>query len=132
MERLMARIKFKAWHWQSKRMFRVQEIFFSRNEISGTWFDDTKETGPLNLDGCDLLQGIGLKDMHGQEMFEGDLIDDTCNRIGINQSALVIRWDPKETRFCLYDEKGRQIWWHPHLQQIIGNIYENRSLWYGK
>jgi hypothetical protein len=114
-------------------MFMVQEISFSRNEISGTWLDNEKQnTGLLKLDGCELLQGTGLMDMYGHEMFEGDLVDDTHGRIGINQSALLIRWDQAEARFCLYDNKERQIWWHPHLQQLIGNIYENRSLWHGK
>jgi hypothetical protein len=50
------------------------------------------------------------------------------NRIGIQQATLVVRWNEKEAVFSLYDPRGKTIWWKPHLQEVIGNICENRSL----
>ena len=128
----MKEIKYRAWHWQRKRMFLVQSIDFSLNQVAGVWRDAvSEETGPVTLDSCRLMEFTGLYDMKGREIYEGDIVDDTTNRIGIQQSTLVVRWNEKEAAFSLYDPKGNAIWWKPHLQEVIGNICENRSLLWG-
>lgn len=125
----MRQIKYRAWHRQKKRMFEVRAMDFFLNQVSGVWTgSESEETGPVDLDACQLMEFTGLCDMKGREIYEGDIVDDTTNRIGIQQSTLVVRWNEKEAAFTLYDPRGRAIWWKPHLQEVIGNIRENRSL----
>ncbi|MCU0596300.1 MAG: YopX family protein [Desulfobacterota bacterium] len=125
----MRQIKYRAWHWQKKRMFEVRSIDFTLNTVSGVWTGaGSEETGPVNLDSCRLMEFTGLQDMKGREIYEGDIVDDSTNRIGVQQNTLVVRWNDKEAAFALYDPRGSVIWWKPHLQEVIGNICENRSL----
>ena len=122
----MREIAFRAWHRNRQRMFGVISIDFSKKEISGVMDHQAEEVFPW--DACDLMQHTGLRDMKGQPIYEGDIVDDTHGRIGIQQSTRVVRWNEEEVGFGLYDDKNRQIWWKPHLFEVIGNIYENRSL----
>jgi uncharacterized phage protein (TIGR01671 family) len=125
----MRQIKYRAWHWQRKRMFEVRAIDFSLNQVAGVWAGaGSEETGPVNLDSCRLMEFTGLYDMKGREIYEGDIVDDTANRIGIQQATLVVRWNDKEAAFSLIDPQGRTVWWKPHLQEVIGNACEDRSL----
>jgi len=125
----MAEIRYRAWHWRTKRMLEVGSIHFSMNQVTGVWMDArSEETGPLSMGSCQLMQFTGLCDMKGRDIYEGDIVDDTTGRIGIQQATLVVKWNEQEAGFSLYDPRGRTIWWKPHLQEVIGNIYENRSL----
>ena len=129
----MKEIKYRAWHYQRKRMFTVRYVDFSLNQVAGVWRDaGSEETGPVSLDSCRLMEFTGLYDMKGREIYEGDIVDDTTNRIGIQQSTLVVKWNEKEAAFFLCDPKGTTIWWKPHLQEVIGNVCENRSLLWGE
>lgn len=122
-------LKLRAWPWNKKRMFFVGHIDFSKNEISGLWADDGgKETGVLPLDSCELLQFTGLYDMKGHEIYEGDIVDDTCGRIGIPQSTNVVKWNDKESAFAVFDVRSQKMPWKPHLLLVIGNVYEDADL----
>jgi uncharacterized phage protein (TIGR01671 family) len=107
-------------------MYSVTSIDFSKKEISGVMDRQAEEVIPW--DACELMQYTGLRDMKGQPICEGDIVDDTHGRIGIQQSTRVVRWNEEEVGFGLYDSRNRQIWWKPHLFEVIGNIYEHRSL----
>jgi hypothetical protein len=110
-------------------MFKVRSIDFSRNQVTGVWTGaGSEETGPVNLDSCRLMEFTGFYDMKGREIYERDIVDDTTNRIGIQQATLVVRWNEKEAAFCLCDPRGKTKWRKPHLQEVIGNICENHSL----
>lgn len=125
----MIEIRYRAWHWRTKRMLEVGSIDFSMNQVTGVWMDArSEETGPLSMESCQLMQFTGLCDMKGRDIYEGDIVDDTTGRIGIQQATLVVKWNEPEAGFSLHDPRGRTIWWKPHLQEVIGNIYENRSL----
>lgn len=125
----MQDLKFRAWHWNKKRMFLVKEIDTEKREISGFWAQDMNDnTGIVSFDSCHIMQFTGLIDIKGREIYEGDIVDDTHGRIGIQQSTLVVKWNEKEARFDLYDPRDRPIPWKPHLQEVIGNIYDNSSL----
>ena len=82
----MRQIKYRAWHRQRKRMFEVRSIDFFLNQVNGVWTGSgPEETGPVNLASCRLMEFTGLCDMKGREIYEGDIVDDTTNRIGIQR-----------------------------------------------
>ena len=102
----MRQIKYRAWHRQRKRMFEVRSIDFFLNQVNGVWRVGP-ETGPVNLDSCRLMEFTGLCDMKGREIYEGDIVDDTTNRIGIQQNTLVVRWNDKRRPSLSMTTEGR-------------------------
>jgi len=90
----MIEIRYRAWYWRMKRMLEVGSIHFSMNQVTGVWMDArSEETGPLSMESCQLMQFTGLCDMKGRDIYEGDIVDDTTGRIGIQQATLVVTWN---------------------------------------
>ncbi|MBN1847801.1 MAG: hypothetical protein JW932_04380 [Deltaproteobacteria bacterium] len=121
--------KFRAWHWNKKRLYQVVQIDALRQEI--VCQELGKEDGePLvfPLDSCRLQRFTGFRDMNGEEIYEDDIVDDTCGRIGIPQSTHLVCWDEKDVAFQLRDYRGAIIPLKPHLLRVLGNKYKDRDI----
>ncbi|MFC1533495.1 YopX family protein [Thermodesulfobacteriota bacterium] len=121
--------KYRAWHWNKKRMYQVDHIDSSQQEIT-CWQPggDEKETLVFPMDCCKLQQFTGFQDMYGEDIYEDDIVDDTCGRIGIPQSTHIVQWDKKDAEFYLHDYRGTIIPLKPHLSRVIGNKYKDRDI----
>jgi uncharacterized phage protein (TIGR01671 family) len=144
-------IKFRAWNVKKKRMFWPREFTFTPG--GGWWiteenlfrtekgnstgegdatndFDRTDYVGDLNAsnpDSCVLLQYTGLKDKHGREVYDGDLLS-----IRDWPNPAQVKWSKEDAAFCIVTITGK---WKPLSKtsliqdyEIIGNIYENPEL----
>lgn len=112
MKRTFNEFKFRAWDSKTKTM--------------GTTFNPF----PNNTSGCFdkhiiLMQYTGLKDKHGKEIYEGDLIKFETHKY------------PHKIIFDLGAFKGKQIkgkfqgyadGLFFYRSDVIGNIYENKEL----
>jgi len=117
----MREIKFRAWDKKAKRWIHHEEsgLLFLNFEITGGGIfhlhDETSESG---RDSYDFMQYTGLKDKHGVEIYEGDVISAYGTRDKVYWGG--IGWEPFEgSMLDAHDSVG---------YEIIGNIYENPEL----
>ncbi len=97
--------------------FRVWDKSFHRMKITGIGYN----RGVLDGDDVEIMQYTGLKDKHGKEIYEGDML--TC-RVFIKGKSVVVQfrngaWHTGDKYSFLYPSR---IW------EVIGNIYENPEL----
>lgn len=123
--------KFRAWVKTEKRMLTVGEIDF---DYEFAYLDEGDGYRcERDFDEIELMQFIGLKDIHGTEVFDGDIIKDSEGFIaqvvydkeyagfGLNYQP----FDPKEGLSLTFEELKNE---YRNTFEIIGNIYENLEL----
>jgi len=98
---MMREIKFRIWDKKTKQIFEVGLWNISEYVFSSTYI---------------LMQYTGLKDVHGKEIYEGDIvIEGYKGKYGTYE----VKWNVKG--FNLGSEDGDEY-------EVIGNIYENPEL----
>ena len=133
----MRPIKFRAWNKHVKKMlYRVELAYDMMRCHCKVEHDGGCDNGLMSFD--DVLdddnyipmQYTGLKDKHGKEIYEGDIVKDF-------KGIAVVHYVPPG--FQCWD-KPRKGWWlgggnaygqdSPQLTgtEIIGNIHENKEL----
>lgn len=128
-------LKFRAWDKYEKTMLDVHGINFDEY---GVWtrelIDDEDDGGFILTEDVKLLQYTGLKDVHGVEIFEGDIVKvNVLEGIGPNAS-IVFKYGMFGVENDMHGygyDKGlyslnRII--NRHEVEVIGNIFENPEL----
>ncbi|RHB86814.1 MULTISPECIES: YopX family protein [Streptococcus] len=129
--------KFRAWDKISKKMFPVMMIDFGQSyvmieEINGLWCE-------RDFDDIELMQYTGLHDVHGKEVFEGDLTATPFEEDGLfevhmdtvagvyTKSTSTGKLQFIEDLDSLEELEGFKAEFAEYLE-IKGNIYENPDL----
>lgn len=136
-----SRFKFRAWDKTKKIMYPTTSMWddpyirfdgqvihyrFSAMGGEGRTEDKTRE--------WEVLQCTGLKDKHGTEIYEGDILN-VCNG-SINGMpwmdkpyAVYYRLN-KGWNMCMFcwDKEGNSQMNSTHWCEVIGNIYENPNI----
>ena len=114
-------IKFRAWHKDLKKMFKIGQITLEE----GTWNFEPNDRGFIGMSipyqtSFVLMQYTGLHDKNGKEIYEGDIVKDVDDgKIG------VIKFIENMTGFFLvYGECISSIC----EVEVIGNVWENGYL----
>ena len=126
----MRTIKFRAWHKQEKQMYHPQYLHFSPDgELFGIL---VKEGQLLAIDDFELMWFIGVKDKHGDEVYEDDVIK---LGVGAAYDPILFRvvWDENQLKYMArqIDHKEELMINIMHFQhdiEIQGNIYEHPQL----
>lgn len=139
------RLKFRAWHKPTKKMFKVfcftdKEVF--ENTIDGV---GTSPTNPANINDCVIMQCTGLKDKKGKLIYEGDIIKDlifneddelaiikfgNSDDFGGSYQCFYPEWlgeYSKRTKYSMGWRRGL-VWWCESGIEVVGNIHENPEL----
>jgi len=130
----MRDIKFRAWDKKRKRIYEV--IHLMRSTFEGIWcigkgrniIEDKEIHIDIQPDKCEVMQFTGLKDSHGKEIYEGDIVSD---HIGVG----VIEYVEKYAAFRINYQNMECKWFYDYTLdgeresiEVIGNIYENPEL----
>lgn len=120
----MRAIRFRAWDNETEKMYRVEVINFSGRPTVYLQYNPIIKKP---LDDVVLMQYTGLKDKHGKEIYEGDVITPlilngtiTHGLVGFLYGSFVARQIGAEGMFTEISSLSKC--------EIIGNIYENPDL----
>ena len=123
----MRDIKFRVWNTETNKMitnvkemgvFALQSIY----SIDEFLVIPTNEKYPL-------MQYTGLKDKNGVEIYEGDIVKTTSNKLAGKWKHKIYKIEFKEI-ICLAGAKymGFDFQFNVDEVEVIGNIYENKEL----
>jgi uncharacterized phage protein (TIGR01671 family) len=118
-------IKFRAWDKDKQRMIVVPSLHFGDDGSARTTMIllRTPEGSTRTLvigENCELMQFTGLRDKHGAEIYEGDIV-----RCIDGYNATVV-YDEQHGLFSPFGD-GEGAEWGKGVE-VIGNIYENPEL----
>lgn len=118
-------IKFRAWHKDLKKMFKIGQITLEK----GTWNFEPNDRDFIGISipsqpSFVLMQYTGLHDKNGKEIYEGDIVKsyyyiDTPNGEQERFNQKVINYNDV---LCEYKINAFEN------LEVIGNIYENPEL----
>lgn len=114
----MREIKFRAWNGEM-----MSEPFYPWELIPDEYGFNDKHGVSIYWEGCKpWMQYTGLKDRHGEEIYEGDVVDDGQKWIVKYNGCAFMPWGGTPTGY--YPDKMR----YPSNFTVIGNIYESPDL----
>lgn len=121
-------IKFRAWHKDLKKMFKIGQITLEK----GTWNFEPNDRDFIGMSipfqpSFVLMQYTGLHDKNGKEIYEGDIVGD-------NKIKWIVKWNKNRMGFSLYPTT-EQLYDEMPINvenklgfKILGNIYDNPEL----
>ena len=139
--------KYRAWDKKTKQIVEVVAIVYSDFQIeagcddklgdpevdAGVWIKCNLEVVQRDFKDVELMQYTGLKDKNGEEIYEGNILKDTCGRI------LLVEWYKygfsfkaiTETNFLRAQDIAQWFEDSEPFPEIIGNIHKNPELMKG-
>lgn len=132
----MREIRFRVWDAKEKRMLEVNHLFNLDNKQPIEVWTNYYEGGyRFNPDKSELMQYTGLKDVHGVEIYEGDIVNVTWSRDDTEGENYAIAYDPNNDGYSAFDF----VDWYEDMNglscayidgqiTVIGNKFENPEL----
>ncbi|HDZ5452946.1 TPA: hypothetical protein RTK55_003287 [Clostridioides difficile] len=120
-------LKFREWNKNGKEMYSYDEMVrYSKNLLrewvySGVYL-------PKNNENFEVMIYTGLKDYHGREVYEGDIV--SCNDL-VHESDFLCEVKFLDGRFVVINDllKEKISLFEESLDiEIVGNIYENTGM----
>jgi len=113
----MRDIKFRAWNIEDSEMFVNVHRQYDWNILQAESFYEL-----INDKNIILMQYTGLKDKNGKEIYEGDIVKNEHGHINF------IVYSDFSMRFHTNGYYGGGVKFYNQINEIIGNIYENKEL----
>ena len=142
----MRRLKFRAWDKEHNFMYKVMRVAFE-NGMTYAWREAIAGEFAMHIGRsvgkeAELMQYIGINDMNGQEIYEGDIIKITFDENYTIKPSYIgkveygTEWDyPAFDLFPWIDCEMNAFSWlksesDPSVKkyEVIGNIFENPEL----
>jgi len=124
----MRELKFRAWDKITNTMCVIWDISWTGRDSPDESINyvriETDGTVDRGENEVILMQYTGLKDKHGKEIYEGDIVNEHC-RYGVKGHEV------KMEHVSGSDDMGTDMFGYIDFDEsveIIGNIYENPEL----
>ena len=123
--------KFRAWlpDPDVEKMLRVKALVFENDRtrcMCGYACDFYLEDEDVIL-----MQSTGLKDKNGKEIFEGDIVRQVRTQPTIEDGTIMGAVTMIEGAWAIMNDVERRasyLWSEIDINEVIGNIYENKEL----
>lgn len=125
----MNNLKFRAWLKDENKMVEVKSLHLSTRRIMYGYSISNQNCGNTtkSFDDVVLMQATGLKDINGNDIYEGDLL----NGDYYTKYPLICKFEDcafrVEIKYC-GDNILKQEAIDFFKLEVIGNIYENKEL----
>lgn len=100
----------------------IERIYDERFPNIPSTMIDQYGVSNIDVDYKTISAYTGLTDKNGKKIFEGDIIKDCLDEIGI------IEYKPKRAAFVVKNWEDGYILWTQDNIEVIGNIFENPEL----
>ena len=118
-------IKFRAWHKDLKKMFKIGQITLEK----GTWNFEPNDRDFIGMSipsqpSFVLMQYTGLHDKNGKEIYEGDIVKT------FNDEICIVEYNHNEFGLKVID-KSKPYGWVDFVEykiEVIGNKFDNPDL----
>lgn len=120
----MREIKFRAWDIENNRWF-MKDMFGFSITSDGTRLKYSHPAGHGDYHGSKLVESVvleqytGLKDHEGNEIWEGDVLQDT-------EEYSIAEVTQDKTGAWVWD--GEHVVDFIHMLKVIGNVHEDKDL----
>ena len=126
-------IKFRAWHKDLKKMFKIGQITLEK----GTWNFEPNDRDFIGMSipsqpSFVLMQYTGLHDKNGKEIYEGDVTNKGIVKYGINEIDCCGCCYGKHVTIGFYFSEYNEDEETLQDLEVIGNIYDNPELLEGE
>ena len=127
----MRDVKFRAWDKKRKQFIEILLLHYGDDGIFAvTGTHDNKSDAVYFLEDLDLSEYTGLKDKHGKQIYEGDILEGSPygRRHRIIVEYIDWRFTARNFWISMMDDPSEPFSESMNHWEIIGNIYENHEL----
>lgn len=115
----MREFKLRVWCKASRQLLPVRQIDFTTQVV----YPEDAYNG-LYFNKCELMQFTGFKDLHGIEIYEGDILNDLEY-----DTICKVDYDETNAAFCLrYLDQTMSEFIAGMKLKVLANIYENPEI----
>ena len=123
--------KFRAWKKAGKELGRVGQITFELDgSVSHVLFKGEFLDFNVSINEIILMQSTGLFDKNNKEIFEGDVVRQVRTQPTTEKEIIIGVVTMLEGAWLIMND-GEQLasylWSETDINEIIGNIYENKE-----
>lgn len=130
----MREIKFKVWSKEEKCWISIDNIVLDSNGSIAYLVPEADEP-PYLEEEVEIMQYVGLKDVNGKPIYEGDVVNVTWSRYDTEGRNYTIAYDPNNDGYSAFDF----VDWYEDMNglscayidgqiTVIGNRFENPEL----